>query len=163
MKSRLQNPIAFRKTCSRQTRDFTKSKTWKDTTGKPCPAWLILEPSINSVAQMILLCQGPSRRAQCAACRITQPTERGFRTWARRLSKQCQNRDLRSRTLHIADISRPPTSVGEFADAGDIVMCGQNGGSFLIVTSGERLDFKRMRGCALASHLVPGTRFWFAG
>ena len=71
-----------------------------------------------------------------------------------------------SQTFQIADISRPLTSVGELADAGNVVVFGRKGGYVLNVDSGRRLDFQREHGCVLASHLGPGAGeagFWSAG
>ena len=54
-----------------------------------------------------------------------------------------------SRTFQIADISRPLTSVGELADAGNVVVFGRKGGHVLNVNSRRRLDFKREHGVHL--------------
>ena len=54
-----------------------------------------------------------------------------------------------SQTFQIADISRPLTSVGELADAGNVVVFGRKGGYVLNVDSGRRLDFKREHGVYL--------------
>ena len=54
-----------------------------------------------------------------------------------------------SQTFQIADISRPLTSVGELADAGNVVVFGRKGGHVLNVDSGRLLDFKREHGVYL--------------
>ena len=48
-----------------------------------------------------------------------------------------------SQTFQIADISWPLTSVGELADAGNVVVFCRKGGYVLNVDSGRRSDFKR--------------------
>ena len=54
-----------------------------------------------------------------------------------------------SQTFQIADISRPLTSVGELADAGNVVVFGRKGDYAQNVDSGRRFDFKREYGVCL--------------
>ena len=54
-----------------------------------------------------------------------------------------------SQTFQIAEISRPLTSVGELADAGNVVVFGRKGGYVYNVDSGRRLDFSREHGVYL--------------
>lgn len=54
-----------------------------------------------------------------------------------------------SQTYQIAEISRPLTSVGDLADAGNIVVFGRKGGAIVNPDTGRRLDFKREHGAYL--------------
>ena len=51
-----------------------------------------------------------------------------------------------SQTFQIADISRPLTSVGELADAGNLVVFGRKGGFIVNSDTGRRLNFQREHG-----------------
>ena len=54
-----------------------------------------------------------------------------------------------SQTFQIADISRPLTSVGEMADAGNLVVFGRKGGFIANPDTGRRLNFHREHGVYL--------------
>ena len=54
-----------------------------------------------------------------------------------------------SQTFQIADISRPLTSVGELADAGNLVVFGRKGGFIVNPDTGRRLNFQREHGVYL--------------
>ena len=54
-----------------------------------------------------------------------------------------------SQTFQIADISRPLTSVGELADAGNLVVFGRKGGFIVNPDTGRRLNFQRGHGVYL--------------
>ena len=54
-----------------------------------------------------------------------------------------------SQTFQIADISRPLTSVGELADAGNLVVFGRRGGFIVNPDTGRRLNFQREHGVYL--------------
>ena len=62
--------------------------------------------------------------------------------------------------FQIADISRPLTSAGELADAGNVVAFGRKGGYVLNVGSGRRLDFKREHGCTCFALGSRSERSW---
>ena len=59
-----------------------------------------------------------------------------------------------SQTFQIADISRPLTSVGELADAGNLVVFGRKGGFIVNPDTGGRLNFQREHGVYLLKTLV---------
>ena len=54
-----------------------------------------------------------------------------------------------SQTFQIADISRPLTSVGELADAGNLVVFGRKGGFIVNPDTRRRLNFQREHGVYL--------------
>ena len=52
-----------------------------------------------------------------------------------------------SQTFEIADISRPLTSVGELADARNLVVFGRKGGFIVNPDTGRRLNFSESTEC----------------